>query len=70
MGTPAFRKFIVDILPMKDVQLMKKIIHVIDSTSRGIYKQKIEILNAGDTAPKLTDSGTGRDLITLLSTSS
>ena len=68
IGTPAFRRKLVEWAPFSSIQDAKKIVDVMDSTSRSIYEHKKEALAKGDQA--VTEQiGDGIDIMSILSVS-
>ena len=68
LGTPRFRRFLVENCPLKLVTDIKALIDVFHNTSVEIYKSKKRALQEG--SEELTSHiGQGKDLIRILSTS-
>ncbi|KAF9477913.1 cytochrome P450 [Pholiota conissans] len=67
IGTPRFRKFIVDylLLPFPLVKELKEIVDVLYGTSVGIYETKKKLLAEGDEAVS-SQIGRGKDIISIL----
>lgn len=65
IGPRAFRRWIVDRIPFRNVQGMKDITDTMDQHSREIYNLKKAALAAGDETVK-TQIGEGRDIMSLL----
>lgn len=65
IGTPAFRAWVVDLLPLKSIRMMKYIADAIHSQATIVFEDKKAALNAGDEA--LTKRiGEGKDLMSIL----
>lgn len=67
LGPPAFRRFLVDLLPHKAVQKWKSMIDVIDHTSTDVLAKKRAALAQGDEAV-LKQVGGGKDIMSILRT--
>uniref|UniRef100_A0A8H7Y036 Cytochrome P450 n=1 Tax=Psilocybe cubensis TaxID=181762 RepID=A0A8H7Y036_PSICU len=65
IGTPAFRRFIVDHLPFKVVKEVRDIIDVLYETAVEIFDSKKKALEAGDEA-LAAQVGRGKDIISIL----
>jgi hypothetical protein len=66
IGTPRFRRFVVDLLPFKNVRRLRDIIDTMHDTSVEIYKAKKHAIQEGkETLEK--QSGRGRDIMSILS---
>ena len=66
LGSPAFRRFIVDHLPYKNASRLRDILDIMFQTSVGILKAKERALQEGDEAVK-QQIGRGQDIISILS---
>lgn len=66
IGTPAFRKFLVDLMPFEAIAGMKEIVNVLHDTSVLIFETKKKALAAGDEAVE-NQIGKGKDIISILS---
>ncbi|RXW17120.1 hypothetical protein EST38_g8727 [Candolleomyces aberdarensis] len=65
IGTPRFRRWLLDVLPWKDAHELRDIIDVIYDTSITIYDSKKEAFAKGD--GKVTDQvGGGKDILSIL----
>lgn len=67
IGSPGFRRFVVDILPWKNLHVLRDIIDTMHNTCRQIYGEKKRALEAGDEAVSKQISQ-GKDIISILST--
>jgi len=66
IGSPRFRRWIVDHLPGKNVKRMTKIIDTLHDTSLMIYESKKKAIMEGDQA-LLSQIGRGKDIMSILS---
>lgn len=66
IGSPEFRRFVVDSLPWKDLHDMRDIVNTMQSTSEEIFAIKKEALAAGDEAVS-RQVGQGKDIMSILS---
>ena len=64
-GSPAFRRWILDMFPHKGAQKVKSIVDVMHQRSVEIYQSKKEALEQGDEAVT-QQIGEGRDLMSIL----
>ncbi|KAF4617774.1 hypothetical protein D9613_006308 [Agrocybe pediades] len=65
IGSPRFRRSVVDMLPGEDVRHLKNIINIMHDTSVMIYKSKRKAIAQGDAA--LADQiGRGKDIMSIL----
>ncbi|KAF4617777.1 hypothetical protein D9613_006307 [Agrocybe pediades] len=65
IGTPRFRRFIVDILPSRSVRELKNIIDIMHDTSVMIYQSKKKAIAEGD-ATLAEQIGRGKDIMSIL----
>ncbi len=65
IGSPAFRRRVVEMIPNEDVQRMREISDIMHERSVLIYNQKKEALEKGDEALK-HQIGEGRDIMSIL----
>ncbi|KAF9482522.1 cytochrome P450 [Pholiota conissans] len=65
LGPAKFRRFVVEILPIKKVQDMKSVVDVLHNTSVDILKVKKKALKEGDEA-MARQIGQGKDLMSIL----
>ena len=66
IGSPRFRRFVVDSLPWKPVRETREIVDILHETSVEIFESKKAALEAGDEAVK-QQVGEGKDLLSILS---
>ena len=66
IGTPKFRRFIMNILPWKNLHTLRDIVDVIDSTAVEIFEEKKKALEEGDEAVT-QQFGRGNDIMSILS---
>lgn len=66
IGSPAFRKFLVDLMPFEAIAGMREIVTVLHDTSTLIFDTKKKALAAGDEAVA-NQIGRGKDIISILS---
>lgn len=64
IGTPKFRRFIIDILPWKNLHNVRDIVDVLHNTSVEIFETRKKALEEGDE----TQIGQGKDIMSTLST--
>jgi hypothetical protein len=66
IGTPKFRRFVLNLLPWKNLHEMRDIIDVLTKTSVEIYEEKKKALEKGDkTVTQQIDEG--NDIMSILS---
>jgi hypothetical protein len=65
IGSPGFQRFIVKLLPWKDLHDIRNIINTIHNTSMEIIEAKKRALLAGDDALE-SEVGRGKDIISVL----
>ncbi|TDL16039.1 cytochrome P450 [Rickenella mellea] len=65
LGPPAFRRFLVQLVPSRRIQILKEITDTIDRTSTRILNSKKRALEQGDEA-LLKQVGEGKDIISVL----
>ncbi|PPQ88993.1 LOW QUALITY PROTEIN: hypothetical protein CVT25_005092 [Psilocybe cyanescens] len=65
IGSPAFRKFLVDLMPFEAIAGMREIVTVLHDTSTLIFDTKKKALAAGDEAVA-NQIGRGKDIISIL----
>jgi len=66
IGSPRFRRWIVDHLPGENVRKMKKVVDTLHNTSLMIYESKKKAIMEGDQA-LLSQIGRGKDIMSILS---
>ena len=66
IGSPSFRRFIVNLLPWKDVHQIRDIVDYMYDIATGIYEKKKQAFEQGDEAVTQQIGG-GNDLISILS---
>ena len=64
-GTPKFRRFIMDILPWKNLHEIRDIVDVLHNTSVEIFEAKKKALEEGDEAVA-QQIGRGQDIMSIL----
>ena len=64
-GSPAFRRWVLDMFPHKGAQKVKSIVDVMHQRSVEIYRSKKEALKQGDEAVT-QQIGEGKDLMSIL----
>ncbi|KAH9485644.1 Cytochrome P450 monooxygenase 91 [Psilocybe cubensis] len=64
IGSPAFRKFVVEHMPLKFVQEMRRIVQVMHNTSIDIFKSKKALIHWE--GQNVSRNGKGSDIITAL----
>ena len=67
LGTPKFRRFIMDLLPWKTLHQLRDITDVMHDTSVEIVKSKKRALEDGEEAVA-GQIGEGKDILSILST--
>jgi hypothetical protein len=67
IGTPKFRRFILDLIPSKTLHQLRDISDVIHNTSIEIINSKKRALEDGDEAVA-RQIGEGKDILSILST--
>ncbi|KAF8805234.1 cytochrome P450 [Phlegmacium glaucopus] len=65
IGTPKFRRFIMDIFPWKNVHELRDIVDVLHNTSVQIFEEKKKALEEGDEAVT-QQIGQGKDIMSIL----
>ena len=65
IGSPGFQRFIVSLLPWKDLHDIRDIIDTMHNTSMEIIEAKKRALLAGDDALE-SEVGKGKDIISVL----
>ncbi|CCM05747.1 uncharacterized protein FIBRA_07979 [Fibroporia radiculosa] len=65
IGPPAFRRFVISLVPDNDVQRIKSIVDTMDFQSRTIFEKKKTALLQGDEAI-LQQVGEGKDIMSIL----
>lgn len=65
IGSPAFRRFVLELLPFEATKTMLRITNIMDATSRRIFKGKKDALAKGDEAVK-NQIGQGKDIMSIL----
>ncbi|KAF8968283.1 cytochrome P450 [Flammula alnicola] len=65
IGPPKFRRFVVDILPWKDLHAVRNIVDVLYNTSVEIFESKKKALSEGDEA-LANQIGQGKDIMSIL----
>jgi hypothetical protein len=66
IGTPKFRRFVMNLLPWKNLHELRDIIDVVSNTSAEIFEEKKKALEKGDEAvTKQFDEG--NDIMSILS---
>ena len=66
IGSPKFRRFIVDHLPFMNARKLRDIVDIMYETSLGIFKAKERALREGDEVVA-QQIGRGKDIISILS---
>jgi hypothetical protein len=66
IGSAKFRRFVVNIIPWKDVHDVRDIVDVLTDTSIKIFDIKTKALTEGDEA-LATQIGRGKDIMSILS---
>ena len=67
IGSPAFRRFILDLIPHKKLQSLKNVIDTMTKKSSEIFNSKKQALQAGDEAV-VQELSEGKDIMSILST--
>ncbi|PPQ69083.1 hypothetical protein CVT26_003558 [Gymnopilus dilepis] len=65
IGTPAFRRWVVEHIPSKEVQNIRAIVDTLHRTAVGIFESKKNAVEAGEAALE-AQTGKGKDLISIL----
>ena len=65
IGTPAFRRRIVEITPWKDLQVLREVVDVMYSNARSIFLSRKRALESGDEVVK-EDVAEGKDILSKL----
>lgn len=65
IGSPRFQRFIVNLLPWKDLHEMRDIVDTMHNTSLEIIESKKQALEAGEDALE-SEVGRGKDIISVL----
>lgn len=68
IGTPSFRRRVVELIPLKTVKDMLSVTDTIGRHTKGILRKKRLALQAGDEAIR-TQVGQGKDIMSILSKS-
>ena len=66
VGSPGFRRFLVNLMPWKSIRELRNISDVLYETSVEIFESKKAALEAGDSALK-QQVGEGKDILSILS---
>ena len=66
IGTPAFRRFVFELLPFDSTRTLTRIVDIMDATSRQVFQGKKDALAKGDEAVK-NQIGRGKDIMSVLS---
>ena len=66
IGSPGFRRYIVDLLPWKNAHRLRDNIDVMDRTCVEIFESKKQALEEGDEAV-VEQMGQGKDITSILS---
>ena len=66
IGSPAFRRFVFELLPFNATKTLARIVDIMDSTSKQIFQKKKDALAQGDEAVK-NQIGKGKDIMSVLS---
>ena len=66
LGSPAFRRRVLELIPHKQVQKLKNIVDIMSNRASQIYDEKKRGLQAGDEAV-LHQVGEGKDIMSILS---
>jgi hypothetical protein len=66
IGTPKFRRFIMDLLPWKSLHEIRDIVDVLHNTTVEIFEAKKKALEEGDEAVT-QQIGQGKDFMSILS---
>ena len=65
LGPPQFRRWLLDMVPMQQVQRVKEIVDILDQNTREIFFGKRAALEAGDAAVK-EQVANGNDIMSIL----
>ena len=65
LGPPQFRRWLLDMVPMQQVQRVKEIVDILDQNTREIFSGKRAALEAGDAAVK-EQVANGNDIMSIL----
>lgn len=65
IGSPGFRRFILELLPSRTVQSAREMIDLMDKTSHEVLRAKREAMQQGDEAV-LQQIGSGKDIMSIL----
>lgn len=65
LGSPSFRRRVVELIPSKRIQRIKSIIDTMHETSTEIFRNKKAALEKGDDAV-LRQLGAGKDIMSIL----
>ena len=65
IGSPQFRKLIVNLLPFQSVQNLRQIVSIMDMAARRIITERKEALRSGEDAV-LQQIGEGKDILSRL----
>ncbi|KAG5641071.1 hypothetical protein DXG03_006073, partial [Asterophora parasitica] len=65
IGTPRFRRFVVNVLPWKSIRRMRDMINNMDATVTHIFEEKKRALAEGDEVLK-TKVGEAKDIMSIL----
>ena len=65
LGPPRFRRWLLEMVPMQQVQRVKEIVDILDQNTREIFFGKRAALEAGDAAVKERVAN-GNDIMSIL----
>ena len=65
LGPPRFRRWLLDMVPIEQVQHVKELVDIIDQNTREIFFGKRAALEAGDAAVK-EQVANGNDIMSIL----
>ena len=65
LGPPQFRRRLLDMVPMQQVQRVKEIVDILDQNTREIFFGKRAAMEAGDAAVK-EQVANGNDIMSIL----
>ena len=65
LGPPRFRRWLLEMVPMQQVQRVKEIVDILDQNTREIFFGKRAALEAGDAAVK-EQVANGNDIMSIL----